>query len=178
MTMAEPDDVDKLPLPKGWPAVARRAILHALSLSAPAFNLDLARWLDNPLPEARDRTETRRLRADIDLLQEELRVKDARIAATDPRRRAHYKPVDRMAILELRARRGWMQTETAKRFHLTEKTIATWMRRLDEEVERSEDAAERVVARNAVRKVQELPEPLLIGFAELRDLGPVLRPRR
>jgi len=129
------DDPDGLPLPKGWPAVARRAILHALSLSAAAFNLDLARWLDNPMPEARERTEARRLRAEIDLLTEELRVKDARSAATDPHRRARYKPVDRMAILEIRARRGLTQAETAARFHLTEKTVATWMRRLDEEGE-------------------------------------------
>jgi type VI secretion system protein ImpC len=64
--MLDADDPDRPPLPKGWPAVARRAILHALSLSAAAFNLDLARWLENPMPEARERTEARRLRAEID----------------------------------------------------------------------------------------------------------------
>jgi hypothetical protein len=88
--MRDADHPDRLPLPKGWPAVARRAILHALSLSAAAFNLDLARWLENPMPEARERTEARRVRAEIELLTEELRVKDARSAATDPHRRAHY----------------------------------------------------------------------------------------
>jgi hypothetical protein len=76
--MFDADDPDRLSLPKGWPAVAKRAILHALSLSATAFNLDLARWLENPMPEARERSEARRLCSEIDLLTEELRVKDAR----------------------------------------------------------------------------------------------------
>ena len=37
-----------------------------------------------------------------------------------------------MAILELRAARGWSKQKTADSFHLTAATIATWMRRLDE----------------------------------------------
>jgi transposase InsO family protein len=37
-----------------------------------------------------------------------------------------------MRILELRAARGWSIQQTAQRFHVTEETIASWMRRLDE----------------------------------------------
>jgi transposase len=37
-----------------------------------------------------------------------------------------------MRILELRAARGWSIQQTAERFHVTEETIASWMRRLDE----------------------------------------------
>ncbi|NOT30759.1 MAG: helix-turn-helix domain-containing protein [Planctomycetes bacterium] len=34
--------------------------------------------------------------------------------------------------MELRAARGWSTQQTAERFHVTEETIASWMRRLDE----------------------------------------------
>jgi transposase len=38
-----------------------------------------------------------------------------------------------MAILELKAARGWSLEQTAKAFLVTAATIATWMKRLDEE---------------------------------------------
>jgi hypothetical protein len=50
-----------------------------------------------------------------------------------PYRRPHYAPLERMAILELRAARGWTAVRTAERFLLTPASIASWMQRLDEE---------------------------------------------
>jgi transcriptional regulator with XRE-family HTH domain len=50
-----------------------------------------------------------------------------------PHRRPHYAPIERMAILELRAARGWSAAQTAERFLVTPATIASWMKRLDEE---------------------------------------------
>jgi putative transposase len=41
-------------------------------------------------------------------------------------------PKERMAILELRAARGWSLQQTADTFLLTAPTIASWMKRLDE----------------------------------------------
>jgi putative transposase len=41
--------------------------------------------------------------------------------------------VERLAILELRAARGWTAVTTAQRFFVTPMTIASWMQRLDEE---------------------------------------------
>ena len=38
-----------------------------------------------------------------------------------------------MAILELKAARGWSLEQTAKAFHVTAATIASWMNRLDED---------------------------------------------
>ena len=38
-----------------------------------------------------------------------------------------------MAILELRAARGWSLEQTARRFLVTAATIAAWMKKLDEE---------------------------------------------
>jgi transposase InsO family protein/DNA-binding transcriptional regulator YiaG len=66
------------------------------------------------------------------LLGEEIRIKDARMQRIDPHKRSHYPPTERMAILELRAARGWSQQKTADVFHLTAATIASWMKRLDE----------------------------------------------
>ena len=49
-----------------------------------------------------------------------------------PARRPHYPPTERMAILELRAARGWSLEQTAKVFLVTAETIRSWVRRIDE----------------------------------------------
>ena len=57
--------------------------------------------------------ENDRLHEECALLREELRIKDTRIAQIAPQRRPHYGPHERMAILELRAARGWSLKQTA-----------------------------------------------------------------
>src|SRR5262245_147936 len=42
-------------------------------------------------------------------------------------------PPERLAILELKAARGWSLEQTAKRFFACPKTITSWMKRLDED---------------------------------------------
>lgn len=44
-----------------------------------------------------------------------------------------YPPTERLAILELKAARGWSLEQTAKAFLVTAATVAAWMRRLDED---------------------------------------------
>jgi hypothetical protein len=66
-------------------------------------------------------------------LREELRIKDARMAIISPHRRPHYPPTERLAILELKSVRGWSLEQTARVFHVTATTIASWLGRLDEE---------------------------------------------
>ena len=51
----------------------------------------------------------------------------------DPQKRPHYVPTERIAILELRAARGWSAQQTAEAFLVTAATIASWMKRVDEE---------------------------------------------
>ena len=48
-------------------------------------------------------------------------------------RRPHYPPTERMAILELRAARGWNQVQTAKAMLVTPATVAALNRRVDEQ---------------------------------------------
>ena len=78
------------------------------------------------------KTENDRLEAEVALLKEEIRIKDARLLRLDSRKRPHYPPTERMAILELRAARSWSRQKTANTFNLTAATISAWMRRLDE----------------------------------------------
>jgi transposase-like protein len=69
---------------------------------------------------------------EIALLREEIRIKDARMASIPAARRPHYEPTERLAILQLRAARGWSLERTAKVFQVTAATIASWGKRLDE----------------------------------------------
>ncbi|CAN5311535.1 hypothetical protein BH09MYX1_BH09MYX1_61470 [soil metagenome] len=78
------------------------------------------------------REEARILRARIVALREEARILRARISALETRHRPRYPPPERLAILVLRAARGWTAAETARRFLITVATVASWMKRLDE----------------------------------------------
>jgi putative transposase len=123
--------------PKTWPHVARAAVLHAVPLASTAMAVVRGRAVDSRRRQVRQHTEVEQLRNEITLLQEELRLKDARMGALPPPRRPRYRPVQRMAILELRAQRGWSLDETAQRFLVEPRTIAAWMKRLDEQGERA-----------------------------------------
>jgi transposase InsO family protein len=83
---------------------------------------------DNPVSRRMER-----LTEEVLLLKEELRLKDARMNRIPAQRRPHYLPTERLAILELRAARGWSQAQTASRMLVTPATIASWTGRLDEE---------------------------------------------
>jgi len=59
------------------------------------------------------------LEAEVAMLREELRITGARMRRVDPRR-LQYSPSERVAILELRAMRGWGKAETARRFFVSD----------------------------------------------------------
>jgi putative transposase len=62
-----------------------------------------------------------------------MRLKDARMVRISAHRRPYYRPTERLAILELRAARGWSLDQTAERLLVTPATVASWMNRLDEQ---------------------------------------------
>ena len=74
-----------------------------------------------------------RAREQIALQEEEIRIKDARMTLISARNRPRYPPFERMAILELKAARGWSLEQTASTFQVTSATIADWLKRLDED---------------------------------------------
>ena len=124
-----------LPLPRGWRKVTRAGVLHAISVAAMAMTAAWSKASAGRSSRQRALADVDRLRTEVALLKEELELKDARWARVPARRRPYYGPVQRMRILQLRAVRGWSTRQVADRFVLTEETIASWMRRLDEEGE-------------------------------------------
>ena len=120
-------------LPDAWPSRVRSAMVHIAAIARTSLVLAHAE-ADNAYDEKlRLRAETERLQGEVALLKEEIRIKDARMERLDPHRRPHYPPIERLAILELRAARGWTVAETARRLLVTPLTVASWNRRLDEE---------------------------------------------
>src|SRR5216117_951351 len=105
-----------IPLPKAWPRRVRSAVIQTISLARTSVTHTRS-WAANHFNErVRLKEENERLRNEILLLREESRIKDARMEQIPPHRRPHYAPVERLAILELRAVRGWSQAQTAGRF--------------------------------------------------------------
>jgi transposase-like protein len=120
-------------LPKGWPRFVRCAVVYVISMAQASLTITRS-WAANSYnARIRLKAENDRLRQDLALLTEELRIKDSRTERIPAQRRPHYPPVERLAILELRAARGWSLAQTAARFQVTPVTIASRMTRLDEE---------------------------------------------
>jgi len=106
----------RIHLPKGWRGCVKSAVLHAIAL-AHYVNVYARAWAaDSINARVRLAAENNRLQEACDLLREELRTKDTRMAQIAPQRRPHYAPHERMAILELRATRGWSLKLTADTF--------------------------------------------------------------
>ncbi len=122
----------KLTLPRGWKRRVRSSVLHILALSHYTFTALLARAAQSKNRHIRFQARIDRRDREIALLQEELRIKDARMERVPPHRRPHYVPLERMAILELRAARGWSARQAADRFHVSATTLGSWKARIDE----------------------------------------------
>src|SRR6059036_688375 len=105
-----------LPLPRGWSCRVRSAVVQVISLAKTSLALTQGWASESMNPELRQQAEEDRLRQEIQLLREEVRIKDARMAEIEPHRRPHYPPTARLAILELRAIRGWSLAQTARIF--------------------------------------------------------------
>lgn len=131
--MRENNELAKIRLPKDWPSRVKSSVLHVMSLARWAA---LDGWSAAAVSDHRGnrlRADHERLKQELTLLREELRIKDSRMGRIEPAHRPRYVPTDRLAILELRASRGWTLTQTSKRFLVTAATIATWRNRLDEQ---------------------------------------------
>ena len=122
-----------IPLPKDWHRHVRSAILHVISLAQFATVYTRSWAVDSMNGRVRLKAERDRLLQELALEREAGRIKDARMARMAALRRPHYLPTERMAILELRAARGWSLQQTAQAFQLTAETIASWSKRVDEE---------------------------------------------
>ncbi|MDP7533656.1 MAG: integrase core domain-containing protein [SAR202 cluster bacterium] len=123
----------RIPLPKSWSQHVRSAMLHVISLAQFATVYTRSWAVDSLNGRVRLKAEKDRQGQEIALLREEIRIKDARMTQINPHRRPHYPPTERMAILELRAARGWSLEQAGDTFLLTAPTVASWMKRIDEQ---------------------------------------------
>ncbi len=122
----------RIHLPKSWQDCVQSAVLHTIALAHYAIVYARAWAADSINARVRLAAENDRFLEECALLREELRIKDIRITQITPQRRPHYGPHERMAILELRAARGWSLKQTADTFLVTPTTIAAWLKRIDE----------------------------------------------
>ena len=123
----------KAVLRKDWPPSVKSALLRVISLAQLAIAYTRG-WAAN-CPNARIRLKARldRAQQEIALLREQMRINNVRMELIPAHRRPHYPSQERMAILELKAARGWSLKQTARAFSVTSATIASWMKRLDED---------------------------------------------
>src|SRR5204863_8536774 len=127
-----PQSTFKLELPRSWQAKIRSALLHVVSLAKYAA-ISTRSWAANSAnARVRGKAEMDRLQEENAQLRTEIHIKDARMECLPPHRRPYYPPPARLEILELRAARGWSLQQTADAFLLSPKTVAAWMKRVDE----------------------------------------------
>ena len=127
-----PKPAPKVPLPMHWKKHVKSAVLHVVSLAQYATAYTRSWAADSRNARVRLTAEKDRLEQELALLREEIRIKDARMARLPAHRRPQYTPVERMAILELKAARAWSLTQAAEAFLVTAETIASWTKRVDE----------------------------------------------
>src|SRR2546426_7694026 len=155
-----------LPLPRGWSRRVRSAVVQVISLARTSLALTQGWASESMNVQLRREAEGERLQQEIKLLREEIRIKDVRMEQLEAHRRPHYPPTERLAILELRAARGWPLAQTAQFFLVTPLTIASWMGRLDEQ---GPDALVRLP-----EPVNKFPEFIAYIVNRLRTLCPAL----
>ena len=131
--MAPLVNLSRIQLPHNWPRHVRAALLYVIALAQYAVAYTRSWVIDGQTARVRLKAQNHQLRQEVALLTEEIRIKDVRMKRVDPQKRPHYVPTERMAILELRAARAWSTQQTAESFLVTAATIASWMKRVDEE---------------------------------------------
>ena len=121
-----------IPLPKGWNKFVKSGMIHVFALAQYALIYSRSWAADSSNQRVRLKAENNRLEQELAGFREGTRIKDARMSRLDPKRRPHYLPTERMAILELRATRGWSYEQAARVFLVRADTISRWARRIDE----------------------------------------------
>jgi predicted RNA polymerase sigma factor len=107
-------------------------MIHVFALAQYALIYSRSWAADSSNQRVRLKAENNRLEQELAAYREQMRIKDARMDRLDPKRRPHYLPTERMAILELRATQGWSYKQAAKAFLVTAETIREWAKRIDE----------------------------------------------
>lgn len=105
-----------LPLPRDWLDRVKSALLHATALAHRAAVASRGWAANSRVTSVRAKGDAAAARAEVELLRQEIAIRDARSARVPPKHRPHYTPEERLLILALRAASGWTAQETARRF--------------------------------------------------------------
>ena len=114
-----------IPLPDSWPEQTKSGLLFAIALAHRGVAYVRGWCADSRIARVRLAAENDRLKAEVAMLKEELRIKDARWTRIPPAERPHYPPTDRLAILVAQGRSRLEQAaDRGQRFFVTPATIA------------------------------------------------------
>ena len=116
------DDAESLRLPKHWHSLVRSAVLNVVGIVRIAMLAGRETLLQNG--DTKD-ARIHQLESEVAMLCEELRINDSRMRRIPPHRRPQYTEMERMAILQLRAMRGWNKSETSRHFLVSDDTIGS-----------------------------------------------------
>ncbi|MCC7386520.1 MAG: DDE-type integrase/transposase/recombinase [Deltaproteobacteria bacterium] len=120
-----------IPLPRGWKKNVIAGLVCAVSLTRKVLLEIIPRLENSPDPRVQLAAEVTRTKQRNLWLEEEMRIKDARMAQIPAAHRPRYTPELRWRIVTLRASAGWSIAETARRFALARSTIADWVHRVE-----------------------------------------------
>ena len=120
-------------LPAHWTQTVKSSVLHAMSLAKYVLVYNRGWAADSPSRRVRDKAKQDQSDARAELLAEQMRIKDVRMGLLDSRHRPHYPPQERMAILQMKTAQNWSLEHTANVFQVTPATVASWMKRIDED---------------------------------------------
>jgi len=126
----KPSDI---PLPKSWPTMVKSAVLQVISLAHYIMTYTRSWCANSSIARLRLKAKLELAEQEIALLTEELHIKDARTSRIPAHQRPHYSPTERMVILEIKAARSLNASQTAKRFLVKSASIASWLKRVDEQ---------------------------------------------
>ena len=152
--------------PRGWKKRVKRVLPNVLSIGRVCTAAIEAEDVASTDSTTRCSVEVDALRREVQLLREELGLKDPRMSRVLARRRPHYSAIDRMRILELKAARGWSTAEAAERFHVSDATIASWLRSTS-----SDESKPTVQLREPVNK---FPDLVRLAVRRLKAMCPRL----
>ena len=124
------EDVESLRLPKDWHSYVRCAVLNVIGIVHVAMLTGREALITNG--DSRD-ARIHQLESEVAMLREERRINGDRMRRIAPYRRPQFTAVERMAILQLRAIRGWNKAETGRHFFVSDDTIRKWVRRANDD---------------------------------------------
>ena len=130
--MAKHTNPPGIHLPRGWPRHVKSAILHVIAFAQYAAAYSRSWAINGRIAHVQLKADNDEFRQQVAMLTEGIRIKDTRTKRLAPQKRPHYVPTERFAILELRAAQAWSVQKTAGTFLVTAATIASWMKRVDE----------------------------------------------